>query len=238
MTPTSRRSERGMTTSIPPQFLRRLIAIGESNDFASLSELFAEFPTDRVGHFMRQHFDFWYSLTDSLSETEHESLIRAITVAERDYPAFGGGSVSGVIWAFLRLQHRTQSSLDALADWILAHTDNRYAPFGTSNLGARSLAEFRAFQQDAAAARVARQRVESVRQAAAATRVADKATHDLFPAIRRKDVKAVQALLLRGARLDVPDATGQTAMAYAQSLGHAAIIKILQAHTNGLQPNA
>lgn len=227
-----------MTTAIPTKFLRRLIAIGESNEFSSLAELFAEFPPERVGHFMRQHGDFWYSLTDSLSDAEHESLIRAITVAERDYPAFGGGSVSGVIFAFIRLQHRTQSSLDALADWILAHTDNPYVPFGTRNLGARSLVEYRAFKLDRAAARVARQRAESVRQAEAAMRVADKATHDLFAAIRCKDTKAVQALLLRGAHLDVPDATGQTAMAYAHSLGHAAIIEILQAHANGLQPNA
>lgn len=227
-----------MTTAIPSQFLRRLIAIGESNDFASLAELFAEFPPDRVGHFMRRNYDFWYPLVDSLSEAEHESLIRAITVAERDYPAFGGGSVSGVIFAFIRLQHRAQSSLDALADWILAHTDNPYVPFGTSNLGARSLADYWALKQERAAARLARQRAESVRQTAAAMRVADKATHDLFPAIRRKDAKAVQALLLCGARLDVPDATGQTAMAYAQSLGHAAIIEIFQAHANELQPNA
>lgn len=227
-----------MTSSMPTKFFQRLIAIGASNDFASLAELFAEFPPDRVGHFMRQHWNFWNSLTDSLSEAEHESLIRALTVAERDYPAFGGGSVSGVIWAFLRLQQRTQSSLDALADWILAHTNNDNVPFGTSNLGARSLAKYWARTQDRADARYARQRAESARQAAATTRAADKATYDLFPAIRRKDIKAIQALLLRGARIDVPDTTGQTAMAYAQSLGHVAIIEILQAHANGLQPIA
>ena len=223
---------------MPTKFLRRLIAIGGSDDFASLAQLFVEFPPERVGHFMRQHWDFWDSLTDSLSEAEHKSLIRALTVAERVYPAFGGGSVSGTIWTFRRLQQRTHSSLDELADWILAHTNNDNVPFGSSNLGARSLAEYGARKRERAAVRDARQRAESARQSAAASRVADKATHDLFPAIRRKDVKAVEALLLRGARLDVPDAAGQTAMAYAHSIGHAATIDILRAHSNGFQPNA
>ena len=227
-----------MTTTIPSRFLQRLIAIGELNDFASLRELFVEYPPDRVGHFMRQHADFWHSLTDSLSESEHESLIRAITVAERDYPAFGGGSVSGVIWAFLRLQHRTQSSLEVLADWILAHTDNPYVPFGTSNHSARSLSELRAFQRQAAAARVARASAENERHSAAVARKGDKATHDIFAAIRRKDTKAIQALLLRGARLDVPDNTGKTAMACALALGYAFIIELLQSHANGHGPNA
>jgi hypothetical protein len=227
-----------MTSEMPTKFLRRLIAIGESGSFGSLEELFAEFPPERVGHFMRQHWDFWNSLTDSLSETEHESLIRALTVAERDYPAFGGGSVSGVIWAFRRLQQRTQSGLEVLADWILAHTNNDNVPFGTTNLGARSLAEYSIRKQERAGARDARQRAESQRQSAAAARVSDKATRDLFPAIRRKDGKAVQALLLRGARLDVPDASGQTALAYAESLGNTDIAEILQAHASGIRPEA
>jgi hypothetical protein len=219
-----------MTPEFPSSFLRRLIAIGETNVFSSLPELFREFPPERVGHFMRQRPDFWYSLADSLPEAELEALVRAITIAERDYPEFGGGSVSGVIWAFRRLQYRTHNNLDSLADWILAHTNNPWAPFGSSNYGARSLAEFRAFQQRAATARVERARNESERQSAAAVRIADKATHDIFAAIRRKDIKAVEALLLRGARLNIPDDTGKTAMAYAQSLGHAAIIELLQAH--------
>src|SRR5437016_448607 len=113
-----------MSSAMPSDFLRRLIAIGESEDFSLLAGLFAQFPPAEVGHIMRQSPDFWYSVADSLSEAELESLIRAITVAEGDYPPFSGGSVSGVIWAFRRLQHRTHRSLDALADWILAHTTN------------------------------------------------------------------------------------------------------------------
>src|SRR5882757_2974594 len=98
-----------MTFEIPTDFLRRLIAIGEARSFSSLPELFSDFPVGCVGHLMRQTPNYWYTLVDSLTEVESEALVRAITIAERDYPEFGGGSVSGVIWAFLRLQQRTHS---------------------------------------------------------------------------------------------------------------------------------
>ena len=133
-----------MAIEIPVVLLRRLIAIGESQDFSGLRQLFAEFQPDSVGHFMRQSPQFWYSIADSLSDAELEALIRAITIAERDFPSFSGGSVSGVIWTFRRLEQRRGCRLDALADWILAHTANAWAPFGGSNGGARSLDELNA----------------------------------------------------------------------------------------------
>jgi hypothetical protein len=227
-----------MTTEIPTVFLRRLIAIGESQDFSALRQLFAEFPPDSVGHFMRQSPQFWYSIADSLSDVALEALIRAITVAERDFPSFGGGSVSGVIWTFHRFVQRQTNGVDALADWILAHTENIYAPFGRNNGGARSLAELDAYRHRVAEGRTSRQLAEEERHTIAAERKAEKATHDIFSAIRRKDAKAVQALLLRGARLDIPNASGITALAYAQALAHAPILELLQNKTNGLQPNA
>lgn len=223
-----------MTDEFPSQFLQRLIAIGETECFSMLAELFSEYPPELTGKFMRKDPNFWNSLTDSLTDAELEALVRAITVAERDYPAFGGGSVSGLIWAFRRLQHRKHNELDSLADWILARTNNDWAPFGCSNLGARSLAQFHEFQRRTTAAKAERARIENERHSDATTRKAVKATHDIFAAIRRNDIKAVEALLLRGARLDIPDDTGKTAMVFAQSLNHAPIIELLESHASGL----
>jgi len=223
-----------MATEIPTDFLRRLVAIGGSQDFSALRLLFADFPPDSVGHFMRQSPQFWYSIADSLSDIELEALIRAITVAERDFPSFGGGSVSGVIWAFHRLDDRKAGGVDALADWILAHTENIYVPFGRNNGGARSLAELEAYRHRLAEHRNSSRMAEEERHANAVKRKAEKATHDIFSAIRRKDTKAVQALLLRGARLDMPNASGITALAYAQTLAHAPILELLQNKANGL----
>jgi hypothetical protein len=153
-----------MTVEIPIILLRRLIEIGESQDFSGLRQLFAEFQPDSVRHFMRQSPQFWYSIADSLSDAELEALIRAITIAERDFPSFGGGSVSGVIWTFRRLEQRKGCSLDALADWILAHTANGWAPFGSSNGGARSLDELNAYHHHVAERRAARQKAEERRR--------------------------------------------------------------------------
>lgn len=227
-----------MTAEIPTIFFRRLIAIGESKDFSGLRQLFVEYPPDSVGQFMRQAPQFWNSVADSLSDTELEALIRALTVAERDFPSFGGGSVSGVIWTFHCLEKRKQCRPDALADWILANTANDWAPFGNYNGGARSVAEWDAYRQRRVEDRVASWQLEKGRHTIAAERKAEKATQNIFSAIRRKDTKAVQALLLRGARLDIPDATGMTALAYAQSIGHAPILELLQNITNGPHPNA
>lgn len=223
-----------MNTGMPTIFLRRLIAIGESQDFSGLRQLFADFPPESVGHFMRESPQFWYSVADSLSDVDLEALICALTVAERDFPSFGGGSVSGVIWTFHRLEQRKHSGIDALADWILARTTNDCVPFGRSNGGARSLAEFSAYRHRVAERRTDRHRAEEKRRATAAQRKAEKATHDIFSAIRRKDTKAVEALLLRGARIDIPDASGVTALAYAQALGHAPILELFYSKTNEL----
>lgn len=227
-----------MTAEIPTTFLQRLIAVGESQDFSELHQLFTEFPPERVGHFMRQTPEFWYSIAESLSDVELEALIRAITVAERDFPPFGGGSVSGVIWTFRCLEQRKHSGMDVLADWILARTANDYAPFGRSNGGARSLAELDAYRHRVAERRTSRQGAEEERHATAVERKAEKATHDIFSAIRRKDTKAVQALLLRGARLDISNDSGVTALAYAQALGHVPILELLHDKTNRIQSSA
>jgi hypothetical protein len=214
---------------MPTVFLRRLIAIGESQNFSELQQLFVEFPLNSVGHFMRQAPQFWYSVADSLSDAELESLIRALTIAERDFPLFGGGSVSGVIWTFNGLQQRKRCRPDALADWVLAHTSNDCAPFGKCNGGARSITEWDSYCRTRAECHTAHRQLENEQRTIATERKVEKATQTIFSAIRRKDTKAVQALLLRGARLDVPDATtGMTALAYAQALGHKPILELLQ----------
>jgi hypothetical protein len=211
---------------MPPDFLRRLIAVGQSEDFAALQKLFTDFPEKRVGHLMRQTYEFWFPIVDAVSATEAVALAKALTVAERDFPWFSGGSVSGVIWVFRRLQHKTHRQMDELADWILAHTTNGYAPF--SNYGARSLAEFREFkQQDEARKAVRRQAVDGQAEVART-----RATPRLFGAVRRGDAKAICALLALGARVDqvLEDSSGHTALTLAESLGDRTAVDLLKAH--------
>lgn len=228
-----------MTAELPPAFLQRLIAVGESQDFSTLQQPFAEFPRFRAGQFTYPSQEFWHSTAESLSNAKLEALIRGITIAERDISSFNGGSVSGIIWLFRCLEQRKQGRPDDLADWVLANTSNPWAPFGNYNEGgARSLAEWDAYVQRRDEHRVASLQRDKELHAMASEGKAEKATKDIFSAIRRKDTKAVQALLLRGARLDVPNATGRTALAYAQSLGHTPILVLLEGGIKRSEPSA
>lgn len=227
-----------MVAEMPPEFLRRLVAIGQSEDFAAMQQLFTDFPEPRVGHLMRQTYQFWYSIVDAISETEAVALAKALAVAERDFPWFGGGSVSGVIWVFRRLQDKTHRQMDDLADWILAHTNNGWAPFGGCNYGARSLAELRELKLQDAAKGSARHQAESDRQAAARTRKSEEATTRLFGAVRRSDAKAICALLARGARTDQTDSSGHSALTLAESLGNQTAVDLLKAHNRDRDASA
>ncbi len=226
-----------MTTRMPTVFLQRLIAIGGSEDFSALTQLFVDFPPRTVGHFMRQRPEFWFQIADSLPDTELEALIRSLTIAERDVPEFAGGSVSGLIWTFRRLRERTGRKYDDLANWILAHTANGWAPYGGSNCGARSLAELADVKNRKCGDRAVRQQAIEEHHVEAAHHKSAKATRDMFAAIRRKDIKAIQALLLRGARIDVPDASGTTALAYAEACGDGPIRDLLLRHVSSSGPD-
>ena len=89
---------------------------------------------------MRQAPAFWHSIADSLSDDDLESLIKALTIVERDFESLRGGSVSGVIWTFYRLKERLQlaartsgelpletpKNSDDLADWIYKNSSENH----------------------------------------------------------------------------------------------------------------
>ena len=218
-----------MTAELPSAFVQRLIAVGVSQDNLALQQLFGEFPRYSLGRFTHPSQEFWDSVAEAISDAELEALIRAVTMAERAFPSFSGGSVSGVIWLFRRLEHRKQCRPDALADWVLANTTNDWAPFGSYNNGhARSLAEWDAYVRRSAERQLAKFARDEALHAVTLERKSGKVTQDIFSAIRRKDTKAVQALLMRGAQFGVPGTEGMTALAYARSLGHTPILELLR----------
>jgi len=56
---------------------------------------------------------------------------------------------------------------------------------------------------------------------------AQKATRNLFRAVRRKDMKAIQALLAQGADPTIKNEGGVSALELAQSVGDGAIVELL-----------
>ena len=165
---------------------------------------------------MRVHRDTWDRVAELFRESELISLIKALTLLER-YPGFKAGSVAPVIWLFRRLPNAYDRV--ELIDWVLKHTENDYLPFGSSNHGAKSVADYKYRCAEIADRKKARYRAEQDRQQEAQERKANEASRKLFAAIRRNDSNAVKALLAKGGDFNAVDESGQTALEYARALG-------------------
>jgi hypothetical protein len=73
------------------------------------------------------HFNDWHPITERLSQTDLEGLIRGIIISEREFE-WPGGSVASVIWVFDDYARRFRASANALGDWALQNCiSNSYA---------------------------------------------------------------------------------------------------------------
>jgi len=208
-----------MVRELPAELVEYLVELGASDRYEECGALYERFPDAQSGAFMRLAPQAWYDTADLLSHGELTVLIRALTVLEQRLPNCRAGSVSPVIWLFRKLSEKLGDDLSELADWILAHTDNPYLPFGSFNYGARSLRELRDRSEAAYQHAKARRSAEEQRQLNAKNRKAAEATHNLFSALRRRDEKAIAALVRRGADIHAMNDEGQSAIEIARSQG-------------------
>lgn len=161
----------------------------------------------------------WDRVVGGWGAAQVADLIRGLTYFERMFDR-GFGSVPPVANLF----HIYASMVDVVerdrvADWVLANTVNDYSPFGTHNHGARSLKELARKADE----RFARRQATAVREQArfedARNQRSVQATERLPNALRRKDVKAVAALLAKGADPNAVGHSGQSAREVARDLG-------------------
>jgi hypothetical protein len=106
-----------------------------------------------------------------------------------------------------------------LADWILSNTCNDYTPYGTHNHGARSLDELKKKIDEYGVKKQASAAREKARFENARNKSCNQATDRLPSALRRKDIKAVAALVAKGADVDAVGPSGQSAREIARELG-------------------
>jgi hypothetical protein len=161
----------------------------------------------------------WDRVVSGWEAARVADLIKGLTYFERMFDR-GFGSVPPVAPLF-----RIYSSMvdakerDRFADWILANTVNDYTPYGTHNHGARSLEELEKKED----ARFARKQATAAREQAifedARSQRSMQATERLPNALRRKDAKAVAALLAKGADADAVGPSGKSARKIAHDLG-------------------
>jgi hypothetical protein len=205
-----------MTPEIPQGLVNRLVQIGREERFAELETIETDFPSAKCGDLMRLRPEAWARVVMSLTDAEVVFLIKALTKLEL-HPSFRAGSVSPVIFLFRALPEALKR-VD-LINWILANTENSYLPFGSSNHGAKSIDEYYRLAEYLGARIAARHKAEQDRQSAAESKRVAVASQRLFGAIRRKDEKAIKALLAQGADPGVRDASGQTALQAAMDAG-------------------
>jgi len=137
-------------------------------------------------------------LAKLLDKAELRHLIRALVkFSVVAGPRRSGGSVSPVSPLYRKYTARYPDLEPELTSWVVEHRINRYDPFGTISFADASSLEqhnhWRRERQEQVAAE------EQNRGAARHNREATTATERLPNAVRRGDIKAVQAMLANGA---------------------------------------
>jgi hypothetical protein len=213
-----------MSTKVVPHFVQRLIEIGRSEKFALLAEMSqAKDKRTVVSVLSARVFSAADQLVRSLSDEDLVALIKAVVMAE---DRVGGvGSVSPVV---ILLRQRSDPELK-LFDWILENTEHYYYAHGPGSLEHDGILSLKASER--------KQEVEAAEQArsdVARERRAVRATGNLPNAVRRKDVKAVRALIAQGADPNVEMPDGKRVISYAIEAGLEDIAQVL----SGTEPAA
>lgn len=153
----------------------------------------------------------------TLSDREMASFAKAMAVLEDTVGSVG--SCTALQWILDLSNNEGRNALD----WILQNT-KAYDYFSQ---GAASVEQLDILKADKVILSIERAEKESQRQAEDKIRIAAKATVNLSNAINRGDVKAVRALIEKGAnkRAIAPD--GTSLVEKAESMGRVDIMEIL-----------
>lgn len=161
----------------------------------------------------------WDQVVAGWDAVHVRELIQGLTYFERMFTR-GFGRVPPVANLFRIYASMVEfEEQDRFADWILRNTVNDHTPYSTSNHGARSLDELHQKEDARFARKLAIASNERARFEDAKTLKAQEASDRLPNALRRKDAKAVAALIAKGADPDVVGASDQSARTIAAELG-------------------
>jgi hypothetical protein len=153
-----------------------------------------------------------------LPKEDQSSFIKALALYEQTVGGIGSPSL---LFGALPKVHDPDHKL---FDWVLTHT-NSYEYYSH---GAKSFDEMQRIEEISRARSAANLEQEVQRAKDAAIRRAEKATSNLFNAIRRGDIQAVTALLNQGASREATDPSGLDAISYADHLDRKEIAQLLR----------
>lgn len=175
--------------------------------------------------------NFRQQVWQSLSSEDLQSLIKGFIRWGRLSGRGTGGSISPVSKLYKAYVELDPTGEKLLLDWIRHHRTNEYDPFGTLIYrDAQSIADCRLIDAERARTRAIKANQHNIRmeieQNAALERQLHKSLNSLPPAIKRKDFKAVKAIIHRGvAPCSVPGFSSYSEFASAH--GSPEIAKLL-----------
>jgi hypothetical protein len=201
-----------------------LLAAGRAEDYASIATIAGagvhaqvlRFSTSlREGDGLRE--------IERLAPADRKAFAKALAVYEN---SVGGlGSVTALRFVLPLVDDDGHS----LLDWVLTHTRS-YWYYSHS---AKSFTELQAIQAAHSVRSELNRQIESQRQAVATVRRREKASANLFNAVRRGDKDAVAALLSQGATAHGTTPDGQTLAEFADGIGNIEIAALLRQAQGG-----
>lgn len=211
------------------EILGSLLSIGRKNAYTDISDKPELQPHIAIVQLLDKYRDEIAPYAQNLTSEDRIALTKAIAILE--HQVGGRGSVTHV-----RTLLPLVDDPDRLVfDWILRNTDS-YAYWAHGAKSIEDLDSIRTRNSESATNRTAekseRLKLELQQQQEYRERNTRNATQSLYNAVRRGDIKALQALIAKGADVRHPVPGGMTLLEYAESQGNTAIIELLQGEQN------
>jgi hypothetical protein len=161
---------------------------------------------------------------ENLSPEDQNAFIKSLALYEQTVGGFGSTTLLFHAFQFIDDPDRK------LFDWVLANTTS-YEYYAC---GAKSYAELQQREEESSKRTAANLEREAQRAAEAKVRRATKASHNLINAIKRGDIKAVEALLRQGASTKMLSSEGLSAADFADKVGYPTISILIRGWQKGL----
>lgn len=199
-------------------FCAELLRLGRIADFAGIDSLPGAGDHAAVVHFADVGRLSALEYFSMLPTSDRAPFVKAVATYENTVGGIGS------VTLLVDLVDVADDPQHDLYDWILRNTRS----YGYYSFSARSYEEYLSERQDAAECTAANIRRDQERQARDRIRVAQQSTAKLYNAVRRGDIKAVQALLRRGADPATHTPDGEPLHAFALRSNRLDIAALLQ----------